>query len=209
MDIVLREFFRNVDTASTDATTDILFGRYAQQFQNLPGSATAAASTTVTEGVSGNAFAQAIGRFDELYNPANGNRVYVTAKASDASITVSSSVTWTAANLQLRKWQGGQGPDDGWIGVAGLTNKTVHLEVKTLGSTSIAFHVQTRMNGQNSSRIISPAAITAASVSTTDGSSTILDIPITEGAEALRVGALINTDGTDVFSASFYGERVN
>jgi hypothetical protein len=203
---VVRDFFRNFDCS---ATTDFEFGRFAPSFINVPGSATTSgSSTTVTEGVSGNAFALAIGVGDELYVRSAGDRVLVTAKASNASITISEAKDWSSVvNLQVRKFSSGQGASDGWIPCAGLINKVVHLEVATLASTSAQFCIETRSSGMNSSRVLTPAAFSAVTVSSTNGSSSFADIAIPEGCEAIRVGVIVVSNGTDVVSAHLYGEQ--
>lgn len=198
----VRDFYRSFDPS---ASTDYFYGRYASTFVNIPGSMSAAGSTTVTEGVTGNAFATAINQYDEIYVRSTGDRVRVTAKASNAEITISASKTWVAVNGQVRSFQGGQTSIDGWIRVDGWRNKTIHYEIATLGSTTIQFSIETRISGI-SSRVLNPAAIGAITVQSTTGTSTVGDIPIPEACEEIRLGVIVATDGTDVISAAICGE---
>jgi hypothetical protein len=200
-----REFYRAFDPS---ASTDYFYGRYAEGFINVPNSAkTSGSSTTVVEGSTGNRFADAIGQYDELYVRSTGDRVLVTARASEASITISAAKDWSSiVNLQVRKFQGGQTSTDGWIKVAGWRNKVIHYEILTLGSTSVQFSIETRIAGMNSSRVLNPAAISAVTVQTTTGTSTVGDIPIPESCEEIRLGVIVVSDGTDVISAAIHGE---
>jgi hypothetical protein len=193
--------FKGYDPASAG---DYVYGRFAETFQPLPGSAiTSGSSTTVTEGVSGNAFAAGIGVGDLLYEPTAGTTLLVTAKASDASITVNTAVNWsTARSLQVMKFQSGSTGTSGWVGIGGASRVQLHIEIATLGSASCTFTLETRLSpGVNSSTILTPSAFTATTVSSTTGTSSFADIPITDSAQAFRLGVKVGTDSTDVVSA--------
>jgi hypothetical protein len=203
--IVTRRLLYQYDCASS---TDFEYGRYSRGFQSVPKACkTSGSSTTVSENTTGDATFDAVGVGDLLYNPATGDTVRVTAKASSAQITVSSAVTWAAnSNIQVQKFQIGQAETDGWVSIGGASRVTLHLEVATLGSASVQFALEVRAGGQITSRILTPAALTAATVSSTTGVNSQASILITDGGEAFRLGTLVVTDSTDVVSASLVVE---
>jgi hypothetical protein len=199
--IITRRLLYQYDCA---ASTDFEYGCYSRDFQSVPKAvATSGSSTTVSESPTGAASFNAVGVGDLLYNPATGDTVRVTAKASSAQITVNTAVNWsTGTNIQVQKFQLGQTEADGWVGIGGASRVTLHLEVATLGSASVQFALEVRAGGNITSRVLTPAALTAITVSSTTGVNSQASILITDGGEAFRLGTLVVTDSTDVVSAN-------
>jgi hypothetical protein len=203
---VVRHFCINYDPSSE---TDFVYPRLADTFQTLGASATTSgSSTTVSEGSTSNEFANGLGVGDILYNPVTGDTVSVTARASSASITVSSAVNWaTHKNIRVRKFSSGQTVNDGWIGCADLTDKVVRLTVATIASASATFTIESKMPHMAPVTLLTPANFTAITTSATTGVSSFADIAIPETAMAVRVGVKVATDGTDVVSAALMGVK--
>jgi hypothetical protein len=204
--VVVKTLYQDFNPASE---TDYVYGRFADTYQVVPGGVkTAGSSTTISENATGDASFAAVGVGDLLYNRATGDTVLVTAKASDASITSGTAVNWAAnSNVQVRKFQSGQTSADGWIGVGHLSEKVLHIEVEAIASASVTFSIEIKQPGMAPTTILTPAAFTAASVSSTTGVSSFADIAIPETAHSLRLGVKVGTDGTDIVSASLMGVR--
>jgi len=109
---------------------------------------TTGSSTTVEENVVGtNPFASlAVGDMILVRRGTVTDRVSITAKASAASITVSSAVDWSAG-LDFR-WLDltcGTAVTDGWIGVGAFYNVAVTVEWVTKAATSLDFQTECAM----------------------------------------------------------------
>jgi hypothetical protein len=206
--VVTRQFYHDYNPASE---TDFVYGKLADGFRSLPKAVkTSGSSTTVSENTTGDGSFGPLGVGDILYNPANGNTVIVTAKASDAEITVSSTVNWAAGtNIHFRKFMSGQTVDDGWIGCGDLSDKTVRITIDSVASASITATIESRMPNMPPATLLTPANFTAVSVSSTTGVSSFADIAIPETAQAVRVGLKVGTDGTDVVNAALMGRRAD
>lgn len=203
---VTYDFFRNYDVTSV---TDFTYGKFDMTFRSLKRSVkTSGSSTTVSEDTSGDGSFAQISVGDELYNPVTGDRVLVTAKASDAEITVSSAVNWAAhTNIQFRKFLSGTGAGDGWIDVEGMDQKTVTFAIDTFTATSISATIEGRNPGQTATTIYSFPDQTAVSVSGIINS--ITPVKVSEQFKELRFGVKLTGDGgAQSISAHFNGHRL-
>ena len=202
--ILVLDAFKDYDVASAGYT----YGKFAAQFQSLPKPAkTSGSSTTTTDVATGDNFATPLGVGDELYEPSGNLRRFVTAKADDTSITVSSA--WnlgsTGKNLQFRKFFSGTTSTDGWIDVSNLTDVTVYLQVDTINATSVTFTIEGKVPGSAPATIYTTAAQTAVTVNT-EGVSSLAPIKIAENLAQIRIGVKVNTDGgVQSVSARVYG----
>jgi hypothetical protein len=197
---IVRRLLYQYDPADS---TDYGYYAYAKDFINVAkGVKTSGSSTTVSENESGDASFVGVGVGDLLYNRSTGDLVRVTAKASNAQVTVSTAVNWPAnSNVQVQKLQGGQTESDGWVNITGATKVTLYTEVATIGSASVRFSLETRAGGQITTQVLNPSALTAVTVSSTTGVNSTGSFLITEGAEFFRLGTIVVTDSTDIVSA--------
>jgi hypothetical protein len=123
----------------------------------------------------------------------------VTAAASADSITVGASTTYTGSTttIQWRNITCGTTADAGWFPVRGHSNKTVQVNVTTLGSSSLTIQVQGRLNsmrGVAGWTLLQPTNITAT------GS---YGWPILEDVAEMRVGAKVGSDSTNVVKIAY------
>lgn len=200
--LVQIDAFKGYDVTTAGYT----YGRFQPQFRSLPKPAkTSGSSTTTVDVTSGDNFASPLAVGDELWEPSGELRRSVTAKASDASITVSSA--WdlgTGKHLHYRKFYSGTAATDGWIGVGHLTSKVVILEVATLNATSVTFTIEGRVPGSSPTTIYSSAAQTAVTVS--GGVNSLAPIEIPESVDAIRIGVKVDTaTGAQSVSARVHG----
>lgn len=106
---------------------------------------TTGSSTTVEENVVGtNPFANlAVGDMILVRRGTVTDRVSITAKASAASITVSSAVNWSAGyDFRWLDLTCGTGTTDGWFGVGAFYNVDVTVEWVTKNATSLDFQTE-------------------------------------------------------------------
>lgn len=207
MALIQRWFFRNYDNASTTLT----YGKFRSVVQGYGGVQTVGASTTVT------AVTASIGTFSPVqvgdtivFWVAEAPLVRrVTAKASNDSITVSSSVDLSALTGGYAAWYfwpflSGTGAESGWIKVDDLISKTLYLQFTTVAATGgIDVQIQTRGGdyatvGVNTFPLKNYTAATDSEA-----------IPIAEDAKDLRVGVCGHTDfsGTDDFTIYIEGNQ--
>jgi hypothetical protein len=204
--VVTRQFCQDYNPASE---TDYVYPRLSDSFRTLPKAVkTAGSSTTISENTTGDGSFAPIVAGSILYNPANGNTVLVASKTSDAEVTSATAVNWAAGtNIQYRHFMSGQTVNDGWIGCGDLSDKNIHIEVEAIASASVTFSIEIKQPGMSPTTILTPAAFTAVTVSSTTGVSSFADIAIPETAYAVRLGMKVATDGTDSVSAALMGVR--
>ena len=191
-------FARTYDVASTSYI-------YCTTSDLRPGTAnieTSGSSTTVTA-VSGNPFESlAVGDDIQVTLAGVATRRRITAKASAVSITVDSAINLDRDNGYGFQWNDvtcGTAATNGWIPVAGMKNKAVHIALDTINATSIEWKIQGRIRGATAADLTNATSWTATNAQV---------VVIPEELEAIRVGVKVTTDGgAQSFSAHFQGVK--
>jgi hypothetical protein len=171
---------------------------------------TSGSSTTVTA-VTGSPFAL-LGVGDDLVvnNSGTSERRRITAKASDASVTVNSAVDWSngAAGFpfNFKNITCGTTDEDGWVSATNLTEKEVKVLIETEASSGgVDFSIECRGTGEDDE----PAQLVAFNKTGVTSPTFAEVVPIPERCDAIRVGMKWGTadGGADSVSAYFYGKR--
>jgi hypothetical protein len=162
-----------------------------------------AASTTVTG--TGAPF-RGMGAGDVIYTRPDGASTItarrVTAVTNDNSITVDAALTITGATTRMT-WRDvtcGTAAGSGWLDVRGFSGKGVHVDVPTLGSSSLTIRIEGRYAGGAGAELLTPSNITAT------GS---YHWAILEMVDEIRVGQKVGSDSTNLVKITVGGENAN
>lgn len=189
------------------ASTSYIYGKFSPMLNARKFVKTTGSSTTVVEAATDDASWDEVDVGDQINVRRDGtvDTVYITAKASAASATVSASVNWDRTGgypYQFRKFSSGTTASDGWVG-ADLASKAIHLQIDTLNADSIDVSIEGRTRAGAASQILTKN-FTAATVASDLNSQE--PIPISEDIEEIRVGfKLTNDTGANSVSAWLVG----
>jgi hypothetical protein len=199
-----RTFVRTYDLAATSyiyCATSVPFEVTGARATTVLGG-----STTVTAVLPTDAFRQvAVG--DDLVFSVDGNDYLrrVTAKASNASLTVDSAVTLrltTGSPFSIQTRSCGTAVTDGWINVQGWTDKMVKLEAAALtGTGGVTWSIECRLSGNATAPIQLVTGNMASTTVPVNGDTVVVPEPCSD----LRVGLKWGTaDGAGPDSVSAY-----
>lgn len=195
-------FFEVYDVASAA----YIYGRFSMELVAPKPLKTTGASTTIEEVTSGDNPFSVLAVQDRIaVQPGPDTTVdnrTITAKASDASATISgAAVDWSAVrHFRFRKFLSGTGADDGWVALGKWEFYDVHIVVATINATNIKVTIEGRNRGAGSAgrSLIAEKTYAAAGDSGTDV------IGIAEHCDEIRVGLKVTGD-VGAQSVSVYG----
>lgn len=196
----VKHLFRQYDIEATSYT----YGTLSDLLQAPKYLKTSGSSTTVSENTAGEAVFDGFGVGDVLYVNVDGTwtaRPITSVAGAPTSVTVATAVDWSSGKaFYFRRFTTGTAAGSGWFPVADFAEKSVNVELATIGATSIDVSIEGRINATATASVLYSKNYLAATAPAAD------IFAIGEHVTEIRVGFKANTPGTaNSVTANFFG----